>query len=79
MSWDEVTLSSEEIKPVALSIVELCLAEGMSQLVSWQKIQLNRNLLRFHNNWLEGFKVNLKTFLHFLGLVMPNQYCQIVA
>jgi len=30
MSWDEATLSSEEIKPVALCIVELCLAEGIS-------------------------------------------------
>jgi len=33
MSRDEAMLSSEEIKPVALSIVELCLAEGISQLV----------------------------------------------
>jgi len=29
-SWDEVTLSSEEIKPIALSAVELRLAEGIS-------------------------------------------------
>jgi len=29
-SWDEVTISSEDIKPVSLSIVELCLAEGTS-------------------------------------------------
>jgi len=34
MSWDKVLLSSEEIKPIALSIVELCLAEGISKLVS---------------------------------------------
>jgi len=27
---DEVMLSSEKIKPIALSIVELCLAEGIS-------------------------------------------------
>jgi len=33
-SEDEAMSSSEEIKPVALSIVELCLAEGISQLVS---------------------------------------------
>jgi len=33
-SQDEATLSSEEIKPVALSIVELCSAEGISQLAS---------------------------------------------
>jgi len=32
-SWDEVMSSNEEIKPVALSIVELCLAKGISQLV----------------------------------------------
>ena len=31
MSWDEMTLV---IKPVALSIVELCLAEGISKSVS---------------------------------------------
>jgi len=30
--WEEATLSSEEIKPVALSIVELCLAEGISSI-----------------------------------------------
>ena len=30
MSQDEAMSSSEEIKPVALSIVELCLAEGIS-------------------------------------------------
>ena len=34
MSQEEAMLSSEEIKPVALSIVELCLAEGIIQLVS---------------------------------------------
>jgi len=33
MSWDEVTLSSEEIKP---SIVELWLAEGISWLAVGQ-------------------------------------------
>jgi len=30
MSWDEAMLSSEEIKPIALSIAELCLAEGIN-------------------------------------------------
>jgi len=29
-SWDEVTSSSEEIKPVYIAIVELRLAEGIS-------------------------------------------------
>jgi len=33
-SQDEAMLSSEESKPVALSIVELCLAEGISLLAS---------------------------------------------
>jgi len=33
MSRDEATLSSEEINSIALSIVELCLAEGISQLI----------------------------------------------
>ena len=41
-SRDKVTLSSEEIKPVALSIVEACLAEGISQSVS----QLIENSIR---------------------------------
>jgi len=31
MSWDEVALkSAEEIKPVAVAIIELCLSEGIS-------------------------------------------------
>jgi len=30
-SWDEVISNSEEIKPVASSIVELCLTEGISE------------------------------------------------
>ena len=34
MSWDEMTSWSKEISLVALSIVELCLAEGINQLVS---------------------------------------------
>jgi len=42
MSPDEATLSSEEIKPVALAIVELRLFEG-DQSVSQQKILLVRN------------------------------------
>jgi len=29
-SWDKAMSSSEEIKPVALCIVEFCLAEGIS-------------------------------------------------
>jgi len=46
--------SSEEAKPVALSIA---LAEGISYSVS-------RKFFKFHN-LLEGFRVDLKTFLGF--------------
>ena len=45
MSRDEATLNSEKIKPMALSIVKLCLAEGISKLVSQNKILLNRKFL----------------------------------
>ena len=34
MSWDKATSSSEEIKPVALSIAKLHLAEGIRYLGS---------------------------------------------
>jgi len=33
-SLDEVTLSTEEIKPIAIGIIELCLSEGISKGVS---------------------------------------------
>jgi len=33
-SWAEVMSNSEKIKPVALSVIELCLTEGISQAVS---------------------------------------------
>jgi len=33
-SWDEAMSSSEEINPVALSLAELRLSEGISELVS---------------------------------------------
>ena len=36
MSWDKATSNSEEIKPVALSLVKLCLAGGIRQSVSSQ-------------------------------------------
>jgi len=62
-----MTSKSEKIKPVALAIIKLHLLEGISQLV-----QLVENFLNF---LLEGFMVNLKTFL---GLTMPNQSCQTV-
>ena len=34
MPWDEATLNSEEIKPVATAIIELHLSEGISRPVS---------------------------------------------
>ena len=34
MSPDEATLNSEEIKPVAIAIIELRLSEGISKRVS---------------------------------------------
>ena len=33
-SWDEATLNSEEIKPIALAVIELRLSEGIIQIVS---------------------------------------------
>jgi len=71
MYRDEVKSSSEEIKPVALSIVELHLVEGISQLVS-KSISRKLNWI---GKFLEGFRVNLKTFLR---LAIPNQCCKTV-
>ena len=55
-------LISEEIKPVALAVLDLCFSEGISQSV---KNSVNKNFLNF-------IKFDGKTFL---GLAMPNQYC----
>jgi len=52
-SWDKATLNSEEIKPVAIAIIELCLSEGISQSVSQQENVLNRKFLKFHNNLMQ--------------------------
>jgi len=42
-SWAEATLSSEQIKPIALAIIELRLSEGISQLLSLSvEILLNK-------------------------------------
>jgi len=67
-------LNSEEIKPVAIAIIELRLSEGISQ-VSQQKNLLNRKFLKFHNNLMQRLRVDLKTSL---GLTMPDQYSQTV-
>ena len=48
--------NSEEIKPVVLSIVELCLAGGISQSI--RKFSYKNKILL---NLLEGFRVALKT------------------
>ena len=69
MSQDEVASSSEGTKPVALSIIELCLAEGINQLTQLSRKFSQIKKIKFHNNLLEGFRVNLKIFL---GLAMPN-------
>ena len=39
--WTEITSSSENIKPIALAIIEFHLSEGISKVVSQQKISLN--------------------------------------
>ena len=62
-----MTLNSEVIEPVALAIIELHLPEGISQSVS-----RNKKFLKFHINLMEGFMVDLKTFL---SLAMTNQSC----
>jgi len=36
--WAEATSNSEKIKPVPLAIVELCLPEGIRQLLGQEKI-----------------------------------------
>ena len=69
-------LNSEEIKPVAIAIIELCLSEGIiSKGVSpSQSVEnrLNRKILKFHSNFLQWVWNVRKTFL---GLEMLNQYC----
>ena len=51
-SQDEAMLNSQEIKPVASAIIELCLAKGISWSVSWLFSQsICRNSVRpdLHN------------------------------
>jgi len=68
MSQDKVTLCTEEIKFVALSIVELRPCEGISLLL---EKPVKQELLKFHSSLLYWFIVDLKTFL---GFAIPNQY-----
>jgi len=58
MSQGKATLISVTVKSVALSIVEIRLAEGISQLVSG-----NRVFLKFHSNLKEALRIALKAFL----------------
>ena len=55
MSAAKAMLSSEEIKPVALSIVGICLAGGISQA--------NNQSVKKYRNLFEGVKVTLKEFM----------------
>ena len=50
-----MTLISEEIKSPVLAVLELCLSEG--------KNVLNTEFIKFHNYLMEGFRIDLKTFL----------------
>ena len=68
----EATSSSENIKPVALAIIKLCLSEGIRQSL---EIPLNKLFLKFRSNLLKASQVDLKACL---GLVLPSQYCLIV-
>jgi len=66
-------ISSKEIKHVATAIIELCLSEGIGQSVSQSVV--NRKILKFYNNLMQQFRVDLKTSL---GMAVPNQYSQTV-
>ena len=74
----EATSNSEKIKPVALAVIELCLSEGISQLLTqpvcrkFRRIKIKK---KFCSNLLKMFRVNLKACL---GLVLPYQYCLII-
>ena len=58
--------NSGEIKPIALPVDKLCLAEGISFTAEVSKPV---------ENLLEVFGVTLKELL---GLIMPNNYCHTV-
>ena len=70
----EATLNSEKIKPVALTVIELRLSEGISQLLT-QSIENKFKKKNFCSNLLKAFRVDLKAFL---DLALPNQYGLIV-
>ena len=68
------------IQPLAIVVIKLRLFEGIregvsqsvSQSVSQYKIQISREFLKFHSNFLEWVRNDLKTFL---SLEMPNLFC----
>jgi len=72
-SQAEAIASSENIKPVALAIVELWESEGIKQAVSKLVSQSVRKFcyiifgIKFHSNFLKVFWINLKGFS---GLVL---------
>ena len=62
-SWEELTLISEEIQPVA-AIIELCLSEGISKSVRMSVSQLRNRKILFNKNFLvEGFIVTFWAWL----------------
>ena len=77
--WVEAMFNSEKSKPVALAIVDLCLAEGISQSCQVfsqsgsQAVSRKCHKIKKINNYLELFQVVLKALF---CLVIPNQYCQ---
>ena len=78
-SRDDVMLNSEEIKPIALAVIELRLSEDISQIIIQIASQIVSQLVekfdkyeilkKIHNNLMQRFGVDLKTFV---GLDMPN-------
>ena len=71
-------MNSENIKPIALAVIELCLFECISQSGSQSvenSIKINKLFLKFRSNLLKTFQVDLKACL---GLVLPNKCCLIV-
>ena len=63
-----VMSNSEQIKPIAVAIIELRLSEGISQLLS-QSVENFIKFFLFCSNLLNAFRINLKAYL---GLVLPT-------
>ena len=62
----EATSNSEKIKPIALAVIELCLTEGISQVISQSE---ENSVWKFHGNFLKAFQIDLKAYL---DLVLPT-------